>query len=284
MLVKWSWSCFLPKQLEHEATTIGRCVQQEVSIVLFQTSIAIVWQLPHKWFYCPQMDLHWFAIFLAVVIGRDEACLAFMSYHFPAMLFLSNTTIIYLFILVWLHLSCSSRYHQIRGHANTIDQLVLAGLGNPTVNNFSLDLSDPIGQDPRRFDSTGMFYWCPAQNMSACITVSDKVKGFLPGDAVRKNPFECLQTREQAAMTVMSNHIVVCVFADAHSAIIGLRNLIMPLRASNFEEEELKHVVLVGDKEYMKKEWKNICNFPKITILSVGIICSFVGLCLCFAW
>lgn len=69
----------------------------------------------------------------------------------------------------------------------------------------------------------------------------------------------------------MSNHVVVCVFADAHSAIIGLRNLIMPLRASNFEEEELKHVVLVGDKEYMKKEWKNICNFPKITILGVGI-------------
>ena len=48
-------------------------------------------------------------------------------------------------------------------------------------------------------------------------------------------------------MTVLSNHVVVCLFADAHSALIGLRNLIMPLRASNFDEDELKHVVNVGD-------------------------------------
>ncbi|ESO08881.1 hypothetical protein HELRODRAFT_168799 [Helobdella robusta] len=108
-------------------------------------------------------------------------------------------------------------------------------------NNF--DANNNIG-DPRKFDSTGMFHWCPAQNMGSCVI-----------------------SRDQAAMTVMSNHVVVCLFADAHSAIIGLRNLIMPLRASNFEEDELKHVVLVGDKEYMKKEWKNICNFPKISIL-----------------
>ena len=72
-------------------------------------------------------------------------------------------------------------------------------------------------------------------------------------------------------MTVLSNHVVVCLFADAHSALIGLWNLIMPLRASNFELEELKHVVIVGDKEYIRKEWKSLCNFPKISILGVCI-------------
>jgi len=46
----------------------------------------------------------------------------------------------------------------------------------------------------------------------------------------------------------------------------------MPLRASNFHQEELKHVVIVGDKEYIKKEWKNLCNFPQISILDVSNI------------
>jgi len=71
-------------------------------------------------------------------------------------------------------------------------------------------------------------------------------------------------------MTVMTNHVVVCLFADAHSALIGLRNLIMPLRASNFEADELKQVVIVGDKDYVRKEWRSLSNFPKITILSVS--------------
>jgi len=70
-------------------------------------------------------------------------------------------------------------------------------------------------------------------------------------------------------MTVLSEHVVVCLFADAHSALIGLRNLIMPLRASNFDEEELKHVVIVGDKDYIRKEWKSLCSFPKISVLNV---------------
>ena len=78
------------------------------------------------------------------------------------------------------------------------------------------------------------------------------------------------QDREQAAMTVLSNHVVVALFADAYSPLIGLRNLVMPLRASNFHFSELKHVVIVGDKEYIKKEWKNLCNFPKISILDVS--------------
>jgi len=78
-----------------------------------------------------------------------------------------------------------------------------------------------------------------------------------------------VQTREQAAMTILTNHVVVCLFADAHSALIGLRNLIMPLRASNFDYEELKHVIIVGDKDYIRKEWKSLCSFPKISILNV---------------
>lgn len=71
-------------------------------------------------------------------------------------------------------------------------------------------------------------------------------------------------------MTVLCNHVVVCLFADANSPLIGLRNLVMPLRASNFHYKELKHVVIVGNLDYLKREWKTLQNFPKLTILPVS--------------
>ena len=70
-------------------------------------------------------------------------------------------------------------------------------------------------------------------------------------------------------MTVLNGHVVVCLFADPESSMIGLRNLVMPLRASNFHYHELKHVVLVGNTDYIKREWKTLQNLPKISILDV---------------
>lgn len=93
-----------------------------------------------------------------------------------------------------------------------------------------------------------------------------------------------IQDRHQAAMTVLNGHVVVCLFADKDSPLIGLRNFVMPLRArleekwekqftishfSNFHYHELKHVVIVGDVDYLKREWKTLYNLPKISILPV---------------
>ena len=52
---------------------------------------------------------------------------------------------------------------------------------------------------------------------------------------------------------------------------IGLRNLVMPLRASNFHYHELKHVVIVGSVDYIRREWKTLQNLPKISVLNVSI-------------
>ena len=79
-----------------------------------------------------------------------------------------------------------------------------------------------------------------------------------------------LQDRNQAAMTVLNGHVVVCLFADPDSPLIGLRNLVMPLRASNFHYHELKHVVIVGSVDYIRREWKTLQNLPKISILNVS--------------
>lgn len=71
-------------------------------------------------------------------------------------------------------------------------------------------------------------------------------------------------------MTVLSGHVVVCIFGDVKSAVIGLRNFVMPLRASNFHYHELKHIVFVGSLEYLKREWETLHNFPKVSILPVS--------------
>ena len=85
-----------------------------------------------------------------------------------------------------------------------------------------------------------------------------------------KNNFLLPQDRNQAAMTVLNGHVVVCLFADPDSPLIGLRNLVMPLRASNFHYHELKHVVIVGAVEYLRREWKTLQNLPKISVLNVS--------------
>ncbi|KAM9325385.1 calcium-activated potassium channel subunit alpha-1 isoform 2-T2 [Gastrophryne carolinensis] len=115
------------------------------------------------------------------------------------------------------------------------DPLLMAG--NDQIDNMD-------SSSVKRYDSTGMFHWCPAKEM-------EKV----------------LLTRSEAAMTVLSGHVVVCIFGDVTSALIGLRNLVMPLRASNFHYHELKPIVFVGSLEYLKREWETLHNFPKVSIL-----------------
>lgn len=83
-------------------------------------------------------------------------------------------------------------------------------------------------------------------------------------------PVSPLQTRSEASMTVLSGHVVVCIFGDVTSALVGLRNLVMPLRASNFHYHELKPIVFVGSLDYLRREWETLHNFPKVSILPVS--------------
>ncbi|XP_016417475.1 calcium-activated potassium channel subunit alpha-1 isoform X11 [Sinocyclocheilus rhinocerous] len=94
------------------------------------------------------------------------------------------------------------------------------------------------------YDSTGMFHWCPSKDIEKVIL-----------------------TRSEASMTVLSGHVVVCIFGDVTSALVGLRNLVMPLRASNFHYHELKPIVFVGSLDYLRREWETLHNFPKVSIL-----------------
>ena len=67
-----------------------------------------------------------------------------------------------------------------------------------------------------------------------------------------------------------SNHVIVCVFSNENSPLIGLRNFVLPLRASNFRLDELKKIIFVGNKEFLRKEWDTIDNFPNVYIMPVS--------------
>uniref|UniRef100_H2ZIB6 BK channel n=1 Tax=Ciona savignyi TaxID=51511 RepID=H2ZIB6_CIOSA len=95
-----------------------------------------------------------------------------------------------------------------------------------------------------KYDVTGMFHWCPSRDIN-----------------------QCMLSRDKAAMTVLSRHIVLCIFGDGKSPLLGLRNFVMPLRASNFHYHELKQIILLGDLDFLRREWETVCNFPKISIL-----------------
>ncbi|XP_029031366.1 calcium-activated potassium channel subunit alpha-1 isoform X10 [Betta splendens] len=108
--------------------------------------------------------------------------------------------------------------------------------GNEQIENMDMNV--------KRYDSTGMFHWCPSKEIEKVIL-----------------------TRSEASMTVLSGHVVVCIFGDGTSALVGLRNLVMPLRASNFHYHELKPIVFVGSLDYLRREWETLHNFPKVSIL-----------------
>uniref|UniRef100_UPI00398EE4ED calcium-activated potassium channel subunit alpha-1a isoform X4 n=1 Tax=Pristiophorus japonicus TaxID=55135 RepID=UPI00398EE4ED len=112
------------------------------------------------------------------------------------------------------------------------------------------DQIEEMDASVKKYDSTGMFHWCMAKEMEKVIL-----------------------TRSEAAMTVLSGHVVVCIFGDVNSALVGLRNLVMPLRASNFHYHELKHIVFVGTLEYLTREWETLHNFPKVSILPGTPLC-----------
>merc|ERR550534_2473288 len=138
--------------------------------------------------------------------------------------------------------SVSMRDESMPDVARDVQPPTLMRNGLPAMAPVPLDLD--FEKTGMKYDSTGMFHWTPARPIE-----------------------DCIMDRHQAAMTVLNGHVVVCLFADLESSMIGLRNLVMPLRASNFHYHELKHVVLVGNVDYIKREWKTLQNLPKISIL-----------------
>ncbi|OQV15891.1 Calcium-activated potassium channel subunit alpha-1 [Hypsibius exemplaris] len=101
------------------------------------------------------------------------------------------------------------------------------------------------GRDNRSlYDSTGMFHWCPAKPLAAVQ-----------------------MDRLQATAAGFANHIVVCVLSQSNSQIIGLANLVLPLRASSLKADQLRDIVVLGDVGFLEKEWPFLHNMPRLYIV-----------------
>ncbi|XP_058869545.1 calcium-activated potassium channel subunit alpha-1-like [Acipenser ruthenus] len=108
----------------------------------------------------------------------------------------------------------------------------------------------PAWEVKAQLDSTGMFHWCPPVPLEG-VTLSRSAARCLP----------------------LQDHVLVCVFGDEHSPLLGLRNLVMPLRAGNLTGAELHTVLLLGSLQYLQREWEHIHYFPRIYILPGSPLC-----------
>ncbi|KAM8919586.1 LOW QUALITY PROTEIN: potassium channel subfamily U member 1-like [Pelodytes ibericus] len=107
-------------------------------------------------------------------------------------------------------------------------------------------------QSKTMLDSTGMFHWC------------------------KEVPLETAAlTHREAALMNFQDHIVVSIFGEFNSTLIGLRDFIMPLSTSNLAYDELKPIIFLGELSYRKREWTSIQYFPKLYLFpGSGLSCA----------
>ncbi|OAF67328.1 hypothetical protein A3Q56_04942, partial [Intoshia linei] len=113
---------------------------------------------------------------------------------------------------------------------------------NPPLNKMS---KNELSNSHSTFDSTGMFHW------------------------IKSVPIENItMTLEEAKNKQFSSHIVICLFGTSRSPLLGLRNFVMPLRASNFRSKDLKDIVFICSPNYFVKEYaSSLSNFPRLYLL-----------------
>ncbi|KAL7055420.1 hypothetical protein AAHC03_022647 [Spirometra sp. Aus1] len=103
------------------------------------------------------------------------------------------------------------------------------------------------------FDVTGVYHWAPKRSIEEVILPNNL---YIPSNI-----------RKETARTYMRNHILVCLLAAPSAPLLGLRSFVLPLRASNIENRQIRPIVFLGDLEFLRQEWEEISDFPKVFIL-----------------
>ena len=65
----------------------------------------------------------------------------------------------------------------------------------------------------------------------------------------------------------IKNHIVLCLFANGNSPLLGLHNFLKPLRSKRLPRDSIKPVVIVCEKAFLEKEWPIIRKIPKVYLV-----------------
>ncbi|CAL8084951.1 unnamed protein product [Calicophoron daubneyi] len=99
-------------------------------------------------------------------------------------------------------------------------------------------------------DMTGMYHYCQRRTFEECCLV---------------DPDSGMPSREKRNRLI--NHILVCILVEDGGTPLGLNSFVMPLRASHFHANELKPIVLVGNENFLRREWNNLSCFPQVYCL-----------------
>ena len=66
----------------------------------------------------------------------------------------------------------------------------------------------------------------------------------------------------------IQDHIILCLFADKDSPLIGLDSFLNPLRNIHLPYEDIKPVVIISNRSYIEKEWSIIRSIPKVHVVN----------------
>ncbi|VDN35195.1 unnamed protein product, partial [Dibothriocephalus latus] len=103
------------------------------------------------------------------------------------------------------------------------------------------------------FDITGVYHWTPKRSIEEAT---------LPNNRYISSPISA-----EDVQGYLQNHILVCLLAAPSAPLLGLRSFVLPLRASNIDERNLRPIVFLGDPDFLRQEWEEISNFPKVFIM-----------------
>ena len=80
----------------------------------------------------------------------------------------------------------------------------------------------------------------------------------------RERNFEMALIQESTNLT---EHIVLCTFSEKDSDELNLHSFVSPLRSSTLKPDELKPIVIIGNKDCIQAEWNNISEFDKVFVI-----------------
>ena len=91
-----------------------------------------------------------------------------------------------------------------------------------------------------------------------------------PG-ATSSNCYKCKERNFEDALLKgprdFKDHIILCTFTLQDSDELNLHSFVSPLRATTLKPHELKPILIIGNKECIKREWINIAEFDDVFII-----------------
>lgn len=138
---------------------------------------------------------------------------------------------------------CNCKRYSNDHNLTVISRLKLEEEISLTKYDIEKDFEEIGYMDENSMRNKGDFYQCSPQKLLKCVISSG-------------HQSECL-----------NGHIVLCIFSDRKTSLIGLKNFLEPLRSTTIPEAELKELLIIADRDFIEKEWSEICCFPLLKVV-----------------